>query len=147
MSQKERVLITTSLPDSAVDAPSLISAPSYRESPFAEPSRRVGLPIDAHAQSLRNAARLNASKISRQEHLSLLAEREELLKAKYERGLSIREITRLEYVRWSLDRIEDAKHGASLDTLEAAVYKYREALSELQALRASLDVNLPRSKK
>lgn len=147
MLQKEHALITANHPVEASNASSLILAPGSGESPFSETPRRSALPLDAHAQSLRNAARLNASKISKQEHQSLLNERSQLLKMKYESGLNIRQITRLEYVRWSLDRIEDAKYGANLDTLESAVYKYREALSELQALRGSLEGHLPKPRK
>ena len=105
-------------------------------------------PANATAQSLRIAARLNAAKISKDEHVSLLSERAKLIEKKYiEPSLTRQETARLEYVRWSLDRIEDAKHGHALDNLELAVSKYQEALDGLLALRGTLTGHLPKSRK
>jgi hypothetical protein len=101
-----------------------------------------GASLPFHAQSLRLAARLNASRITDEEHASLIRERAKLVKRKFVEGLSKAEEIRLEYVRWSRDRIEDAKHGAALDTLEGAVMKYQDALRELQDLRLTLQSKL-----
>jgi hypothetical protein len=82
----------------------------------------------------RVAARINASAISKQEQDAFLAERAMLLKKKYESSLTRRETNRLAYVRWSLDRIEDAKHGADLDILESGVSEYEDFLDEIRNL-------------
>jgi hypothetical protein len=41
-----------------------------------------------------------------------------LVKNKFDKGLSKAEERRLSYVRWQLDRIDDAEHGEYLDRLE-----------------------------
>ena len=87
------------------------------------------------AETTRIAGRLNASAISREEHEAFLAERAALLTKKYETSLSRREENRLAYVRWSLDRIEDAKHGSQLDVLEKAIHDYEGFLNEIRLLR------------
>src|SRR5437868_566106 len=69
-------------------------------------------------QSWREAGRLNAGQASDRELAELLAERKALLAKKLEQTLNREDSDRLEYVRWSLDRIEDARHGHALDQLE-----------------------------
>jgi hypothetical protein len=77
-----------------------------------------------YAITARLAGRLNATRITQAEHQGLLRERQKLLDKKFKGEIDRRESNRLEYVRWSLDRIEDAKHGDVLDELEAAVRRY-----------------------
>ena len=91
-----------------------------------------------YAITSRRAGRLNATKITPQEHDALLRERQELLDKKFAREISRRETNRLEYVRWSLDRIEDAKHGEALDALEAAVGQYEQFEDSLLDLKEQL---------
>ncbi|MBY2916164.1 hypothetical protein [Rhizobium leguminosarum] len=80
-----------------------------------------------YAVTSKVAGRLNAMSVSEEEKATLLAEREKLLDKKFAGTISRAEANRLEYVRWSLDRIEDAVHGVSLDQLERQVEAY-EAL-------------------
>ncbi len=94
---------------------------------------------DAWAASARRAGRLNASHISEAEWQSLLAERQRLLDLKFEGNLSKQDQRRLEYVRWSLDRIEDAKHGEQLDRLDTAVARYEELRQDIASLVENLD--------
>lgn len=96
------------------------------------------LSSEAAQQATRRAARLNASKVSDEEIASLLAERQVLLDKHFDGTITRGERTRLEYVRWSLDRIEDAKHGAALDTLESHVERIEELAEQLDALRDQL---------
>ena len=86
------------------------------------------------AETTRIAGRINASAITKEEHDALLPERTARLQKKYQSSLSSREENRLTYVRWSLDRIEDAKHGAHLDILEDAVSEYEKFLKEVKVL-------------
>ena len=53
--------------------------------------------------------------------------------------ITIQESNRLEYVRWSLDRIEDARHGAALDRLEVYINRYEEFLDDLDEFKIALD--------
>jgi hypothetical protein len=101
-------------------------------------------------QATRRAARLNASKISDQEIADLLAERQKLLDKYFAGTITKGESTRLDYVRWSLGRIEDAKHGAALDTLESHVTRFEELSEQLDALREQLGravLNPPRQRR
>jgi hypothetical protein len=92
-----------------------------------------------YAATARKAGRINARAISDAEHESLLAERQSLLDAMFNGRASRKDELRLEYVRWSLDRIEDAKHGEHLDRLEEVVVRYEHFLSDLQSLREQLE--------
>src|SRR6266545_6557652 len=94
---------------------------------------------DSWAQTAKLAGRINAASVSQQEHEALLRERQLLLDKKLAGDISRKESNRLEYVRWSLDRIEDAKHGGIMDYLEGHVVKYEEVLQSLQALHADLE--------
>jgi len=67
----------------------------------------------AYAATSRIAGRINAANISDAEHGALRRERQRLLDKKLDGTITRKEANRLEYVRWSLDRIEDAKHGPS----------------------------------
>lgn len=49
-----------------------------------------------------------------------------------------KEEIRLEYVRWSLDRIDDAKHGQELDLLEGLAAQYESFLSNFHRLEEDL---------
>lgn len=96
----------------------------------------------AHAVAARLAGRLNATKVSDAEHNSLLEERQHLLDKKLAGTISRSEANRLEYVRWSLDRIEDAKHGATIDRLESSVEVYERFLAEMRNLEYQLNQKL-----
>lgn len=98
-------------------------------------------------QAVRMAGRINAASISEAEHNALLRERQRLLDRKFAGELTRQESNRLEYVRWSLDRIEDARHGDALDSLEASVANYERFLSDLQALDRKIRQPVVRAKK
>lgn len=91
-----------------------------------------------HATAARRAGRINAASVSEKEHMALLAERQCLLDKKFDGTMTRPEMLRLEYVRWSLDRIEDAKHGEGIDKLEDAVSQYEHLLRDLEKLRHQL---------
>lgn len=91
-----------------------------------------------YAQTARIAGRLNAANVSDEEQKSLLVERQSLLDKKFSGTITKKEANRLEYVRWSLDRIEDAKHGQTLDVIEGAVSRYEHFFDELKALQIQL---------
>ncbi|MDZ4690534.1 hypothetical protein [Terricaulis sp.] len=96
------------------------------------------LPTFARADSARRAGRLNASAATDEELNALLQERKKILDKKFSASLTRQEENRLQYVRWSIERIEDARHGHELDRLEAAIDRYEQFYSDLKALRAQL---------
>ena len=89
--------------------------------------------------NIRRAARINAAHINENEFEKLLTERHALLRMKFDEGLDKSQERRLAFVRWSLDRIQDARHGAALDELESAVAQYEMIGDEINALIKSLD--------
>ncbi len=96
-------------------------------------------PDSAYAATAKVAGRLNATAVSQQEHDALLEERQKLLDLKFAGAMTRADENRLSYVRWSLDRIEDAKYGASLDLLEQHVARYENLLNEVTAFSAQLN--------
>ena len=92
------------------------------------------------AEAARLAGRLNAAQTSPAEERNWLKERETLLK-KQMVGVELTrgEMARLQYVRWNLARIEDARVGPKLDELESVITKYESFLSEISRLRRDLD--------
>lgn len=104
-------------------------------------------PNDYVALTARRAGRQNAARITDQERDALLRERQSLLNKDFDGTITHAESNRLEYVRWSLDRIEDARQGEQLDALENMIAQYEQFESRVQELAISLAEHLPKSKK
>jgi len=85
------------------------------------------------------AGRINAASVSDQEHKELLRERQALLDKKLDGTINRQEENRLAYVRWSLDRIEDAKYGHSLDKIDDAVQMYQRFVDQLHDFHHQLE--------
>ncbi|MES2601523.1 MAG: hypothetical protein V4602_12005 [Pseudomonadota bacterium] len=102
---------------------------------------------EVYAAASRRAGRLNAASISESEHKALLFERQLLLDKKFNLLITRQETNRLAYVRWSLDRIEDAKHGAAMDMLEHSISSYEQFSSDLKNLHKELQALQPTPKK
>lgn len=104
-------------------------------------------PHDAvYAATSRIAGRINAANISQEEIDNFLAERQKLLDKQFAGSITRQDQIRLEYVRWNLDRIEDARFGQSLDRLEAYVSQYERIFDQIEQLQMQL-VELVRRKK
>ena len=99
--------------------------------------RSFGVSEKLYAVTARMAGRLNAANVSDEEHEALLKKRQALLDKKLSGQITRKELIQLEYVRWSLDRIEDAKYGEHLDALDSAVSQYERFLSNLRDLENS----------
>ena len=100
------------------------------------------IPRDLYADISRRAGRLNAANISDREFDHLLLERQLLLDKKFNETITRSEMIRLEYVRWQLDRIEDARHGETLDALEVLVNQYERFRDDIEALQEELTKKL-----
>jgi hypothetical protein len=122
-------------PKESVDSSAEISFSSPTISQHLRKGRKVS---DEYARNAKLAGRINASNISQEEHDSLLKERQDLLAKKFNGEITRKESNRLEYVRWSLDRIDDAKFGEAFDSLDAAVSRYEEFLREIRDLQSKL---------
>lgn len=131
--------------DALIGASVVDSTPSSRNGDlgFTFKSRR----FDETIAASRIAARSNAAQVGEPERRALLKERAELLTRRMLAPLSQEESNRLQYVRWSLDRIDDARHGGELDALQSEISRYREALSDISNLRGVLTKHLPKKKK
>lgn len=66
---------------------------------------------------------------------------------KFANEITTKELNSLEYIKWSLDRIEDAKYGMALDNLEAYVDRYEGLLGELNKLSFVISRHLPSKNK
>ena len=78
---------------------------------------------------------------------ALLEQRQQLLDKKFSGSMTKSESNRLDYVRWSLDQIEDAKHGAALDVLEDSISRYESFLEGVQQLNQDLIRHVPTARK
>jgi hypothetical protein len=92
-----------------------------------------------YAVTSRLAGRINAANVSPSEHKKLLREREQLVLKKINNQITRKEVNRLEYIRWSLDRVEDARYGHTLDSLESLVEFYEKFDADLHSLKSQLD--------
>jgi hypothetical protein len=110
------------------------SSGAWREPTF-------GVAGSLYAATARSAGRINAASVSEEEYKNLLGERQKLLDRKLSGTISRKEEIRLQYVRWSLDRVEDARHGASLEALESAVAKYEQFLTEVEQLKSQIETH------
>ena len=106
--------------------------PERRISQFEESSETA-------KQVARLTARMNASAATETERAALLAERASLLDKKFANTMTREESSRLDYVRWSLDRIDDAKHGEALDNLETKIGEIKKLSDELHGLFSQLE--------
>ncbi len=99
------------------------------------------------AVASRRAGRLNAAAISEDEVNALLDERSKLLDKKFDGKMTRADEIRLTYVRWQLDRIDDAEEGAKLDALEALVSQYEQLQRDLKSLKESIEKHSTRKHK
>ena len=95
----------------------------------------------------RRAGRLNASSIGSDEVEELLEERKHLLEKQYSGGISDAERRRLAMIRWSLDRVDDARSGEVLDALEGAIVRYEALRQEIHALMSQLEEFSPKKRR
>jgi hypothetical protein len=87
---------------------------------------------------------MNAAAISDGDHQRLLDERQHLLDKELAGTITRHEINRLEYVRWSLDRVDDARYGVGLEMLENAVARYERFQADIEQFYSEL-LNLRKS--
>jgi hypothetical protein len=85
------------------------------------------------------AGRLNAGKTSPAEIESWFREHAALTMKEMEETLDPADIARLDYVRWNLNRIEDARVGPHIDKLEVAIDHYEGFLTEIRQFLGELD--------
>jgi hypothetical protein len=92
----------------------------------------------AKEQIARLTARQNASKVPEAEVKALFEERQRLVPKQLDGTITKKEMARLDYVRWSLDRIEDGKHGDALDELESHIVQFEKVSNQISRLRNNL---------
>lgn len=118
---------------------------SASAAPFqADQSGTVSLPSfgpygEAYALTARIAGRINAANVSDAEFKILLRERQSLLDKKFGTTITRKEENRLAYVRWTLDRIEDARYGQTIDELENLTRKYEQFRTDIKTLSQQLE--------
>lgn len=95
---------------------------------------------------IRAASRLNAAHVPDAEYESLMKERDRLVGKLLDEDISPTERKRLNYVRWTINTIEDARNGHILDALEHSVRKYEAFRDDLRSLQAQLESFRTRSR-
>lgn len=92
----------------------------------------------AYALSSRRAARINAAHAAG-ELTKWIDERKILLDRHFAGTITAEERRRLRYVRWNIDRIQDAQNGEILDLLESFVARYEKFRADIQDFRQQLE--------
>jgi len=141
-SNVESSSVTERKVDDRADIPAHTADAPTSSASIASSFPSFGVHSDLYALASRRAGRLNASSISQNECDALLRERQILLDKKFNETITRAETIRLEYVRWQLDRIEDAKHGEAMDALENWVSQYERFQVEVERLEKQLSENL-----
>ena len=77
---------------------------------------------------------ITRNEITEEDKKRLIEERNSLIERKFKNGLTIKEVKRLKYVRWQLDRIDDAENGEMLDYLEKIAQDHKEFAEEIHDL-------------
>ena len=95
------------------------------EEPFASLRR------DISVYRIKDINRLITRKISPKVKQDLTEERNLLARKKFGDGLSNKEERRLAYVRWQLDRIDDAEDGEMLDYLDKVADEHEKFAKEI----------------
>jgi hypothetical protein len=112
--------------------------------PLSAPSGGYG---SAYAVNSRLLGRLNTTMVKPAEYEGLLKERQALLDKKFDGTMTRVDENRLEYVRWSLGRIQDARSGPALDALESMVAGYQQFLGDMRNFEQQLrDATQPSKK-
>jgi hypothetical protein len=101
----------------------------------------------AIAAAAKIAGRINAANISDRDLDELLAERKRLLDKQFDETITRKESNRLDYVHWTLDRIEDARSGQALEALEGYAAQYKAFLDDLNKMQEQLSARLPKKKR
>jgi hypothetical protein len=134
-----RVASTGQSKEIVASQPSLVSIASNDQP--SSPNVTAMPPVSEgwNPEAAKFAGRMNAAQTSADEERDLLEKRKMLLQAQMQRPLTRPEKARLAYVRWNLDRIEDARIGPHLDKLEAAIFRYENFMAEIASLKRELD--------
>jgi hypothetical protein len=88
--------------------------------------------------NVRKINRAITRKIPEAEKKTIIHERNQLVQKQFKVGLSTKEETRLKYVRWQLDRIDDAESGEFLDYLEKFTEGHEKFAKELKGFLGQL---------
>lgn len=106
-----------------IETRSLIHEITHREKRSVETTADLG---SEDILGSRAAARKIALLTTDEEYQELLGEHRRLVEKRFKDGLARSEELRLQLLRWTLDRIEDARYGHDLDLLErlTAAHEY-----------------------
>jgi hypothetical protein len=99
------------------------------------------------AVGAKRAGRLSASIIPHSEREELLRERQQLLDKKFGGSITRSEENRLAYVRWTLDRIEDALYGPILDQIESRLFEYERLKRDIVSFQDVLQSSAARKRR
>jgi hypothetical protein len=84
-------------------------------------------------ENIKKINRAITRKMPEAERKQIISERNQLVQKQFKVSLSIKEEKRLKYIRWQLDRIDDAESGEFLDYLEKITEAHEKFAKELNA--------------
>lgn len=116
--------------------------PAGTTAPFQEIAEASNRQI--HAASARMAGRYNAAQVPDDEVKAYQRDRQKLLDKMFANTITREEKNQLTYIRWTLDRIEDARYGFTLDLLESQVEQYERLAADIHLLQAQLRQHSPK---
>ncbi len=99
------------------------------------------------ATQIKEINRAVTRRLSQESIDAFLEERETLVKKKLAGDISKREETRLTFVRWQLDRVDDAIFGPRLDTLERMTEVYEGFASNIKTVLSQIKPEVEKKKK
>ena len=95
-------------------------------------------PTELPASTIKEINRKITQRIGPETKNANIEERNKLVNKKFKEGLDEKEERRLTFVRWQLDRIDDAETGATLDLLEKFVEANETFAEDIKGLLTKL---------
>lgn len=95
-------------------------------------------PMELSVENIKRINRALTGRISPEQKQALIEERNGLVSKKFKEGLTAKEERHLTYVRWQLDRIDDAEHGETLDVFDQITKDHEGFASQLKKLLGQL---------
>ena len=106
-----------------------------------------GFPSGLTTENIKKINRAFTKRIPLEIEEDLIKERNQLVRKKIKEDLTKREQIRLTFLRWQLDRIDDAKHGEHLDLLGRIVEAQEEFTEEIGMLLSQIGVGQSKERK
>jgi hypothetical protein len=96
------------------------------------------------SETIKKMNRELAKKISLQDEKYFITKHSELVRKKFTGGLSNDEQKQLDFIRWQMDRIDDARNGEHMDHLTQIIESHEEFAQDLEKILSKIGVQSPK---